>query len=363
MTAADEPERSEGAVASSWTGRTITELLANHGLVGVAEQPFPNDGWSGSQLTLLERDDRRFVLKRTSWATDWIARSTRDHGLREAVLAASPGAFRAPLVAAHLGAAADGTAAAILMPDLGAWLIPWDRGDRASAAIDADTLDRVLEAIAWIHVGAWAPAGEAGLDWPWCPLRERLQLLSRRSAERYRAGGLWVGERFLVGWDAFDRQASGAARALVEGLSLDPAPLLAALGGLPPTSLHCDLKLANIALLPDGTATAIDWQMVARAPVALELGWFLVANVAQLPEPPDRILERYREALVAAGGAALLGDWDLQRDLTLLVGLLLRGWRKGLDAEAGVTLPTGETAAADLAWWSAAAVAAAARCL
>jgi hypothetical protein len=64
---------------------------------------------------------------------------------------------------------------------------------------------------------------------------------------------------------------------------------------------------------------------------------------------------------VAAGGAVLIGDWDLQRDLALVVGLLLRGWRKGLDAEAGLVLPTGDTAAADLAWWSDEAVAAAAR--
>ena len=31
-------------------------------------------------------------------------------------------------------------------------------------------------------------------------------------------------------------------------------------------------------------------------------------------------------------------------DLAILVGLLLRGWRKGLDAEAGVTLASGVSA-------------------
>ena len=362
MSAADDPAGPGSAsVAAAWSGRSLTGLLADHGLAGAVERPFPNDGWSGASLTVMERDGRRFILKRTSWATDWIARATRDRALREAVLAASPGAFVPPLVAAHLGAAADGAAAAILMPDLGEWLIPWNGGDGPSTAIDGETLDRVLDAMAAIHIGSWAPAGPAGLDWPWCPVPERLRLLSRPAAEGYRADGLWVGERFLAGWDAFDRRASGAARRLVDGLAIDPAPLLDALGRLPVTGLHGDLKLANLALLPDGRATAIDWQMVARAPVALELGWFLVANVAQLPEPPDRVLERYRDALLAAGGGALIGDWDLQRDLAIVVGLLLRGWRKGLDAEAGLVLPTGDAAAADLAWWSAEAMAAAAR--
>ena len=51
------------------------------GLEGVPEEPFRHNGWSGSELTSLRRPDdgRRFVLKRTSWAIDWIARSTRDH--------------------------------------------------------------------------------------------------------------------------------------------------------------------------------------------------------------------------------------------------------------------------------------------
>jgi hypothetical protein len=45
----------------------------------------------------------------------------------------------------------------------------------------------------------------------------------------------------------------------------------------------------------------------------------------------------------------------------LIVGLLLRGWRKGLDAESGAILGSGVSGADDLAWWSAHAVAAAAR--
>ena len=356
-----EPPGAVHALGSPWSARTLADLLAVNGLTGVAEQPFPNDGWSGAQLTSLEVGGRRYVLKRTSWATDWIARSTRDHALREAVLAASSPPFPAPMVGAHLGAAADGTAAAMLMPDLGAWLIPWDRGDGGATSIDDATLERVLEALGAIHAGAWAPSGDAGLEWPWCPVRERLQLLSRPSAERYRAGGLWVGQRFLDGWDAFDRQAPAAARTLISELSADPAPLLAALGALPSTGLHGDLKLANLALLPDWTTAAIDWQMVAYAPVALELGWFLVSNVTQLPGDPDAIVDRYRTALLAAGGAAVAGDGDVQRDLAIVIGLLLRGWRKGLDAEAGAVLPTGTSADDDLAWWTAEAVAAAAR--
>jgi len=349
--------------ATPWSRRSLPDLLAAHGLDGVPEGAFPNDGWSGASLTALERGGRRFILKRTSWATDWIARSTRDRALREAVLAADPVPLAPPLAAAHLGAAADGNSAAILMPDLSASLIPWEQGGGGAVVVSGGTLDRVLAAVAAIHVLPWDRLRDThdGLGWPWCPVRERIQLLSRPSAERYRAGGLWVGERFLAGWDAFDRKAPRAALDLVAGVSRDPAALISALERLPATGLHGDLKFANLALLPEGTTAAIDWQMTSWAPVALDLGWFLVANIAQLRDEPDSILERYRGALATAGGQALVGDWATQRDFAIIVGLLLRGWRKGLDAEAGVVLPSGRPATDDLAWWSAEAVAAAAR--
>ena len=61
---------------------------------------------------------------------------------------------------------------------------------------------------------------------------------------------------------------------------------------------------------------------------------------------PDRLA-----TLPARGTEATIGDWNAQVDLAWMVGLLLRGWRKGLDTEAGLVLGSGVTAADDLAWW------------
>jgi aminoglycoside phosphotransferase (APT) family kinase protein len=124
-------------------------------------------------------------------------------------------------------------------------------------------------------------------------------------------------------------------------------PLLDALAAEPATLLHGDLKLANAGLATDGAIELVDWQMVIVAPVAVELGWFLVANVNALPLPPAEVLERYwaRRPDVDASARAR------QNDLAVLVGLLLRGWRKGFDAEAGLVLASGVSAADDLAWW------------
>ncbi len=72
----------------------------------------------------------------------------------------------------------------------------------------------------------------------------------------------------------------------------------------------------------------IDWQMTLQAPVAVELGWFLVTNSGELPIPPDDVLARYRTSIGWYAGRwgsgtkphdleGLVGDWALQRDLAV----------------------------------------------
>ena len=367
-------------MVGSWQDRTLLDLLTQHGLELSPEHAFPTDGWSGATFTgLVDPGGRHFVLKRTSLATDWIARATRDTDLREGWLAARPTGTLAWLPRtsiAYLGAAADGDGVAILMPDLSTELIAWERPGH-DPVIDDPTLRRVIEAVARLHAMPWSrvlernEAADAEPP-PWCPLAERLTLLARPSAAWYAADGNPVGPRFLAGWDAFDRRAPVAARELIDRLGADPAPLVAALERLPAVGLHGDLKLANVALLPEDRVGLIDWQMTMRAPLAVDLGWFLVSNSGSLPADPETIVGEYRQALEWDSGrwefpgetndfAGLTGDWDAQLDLTWIVGLLLRGWRKGLDAEGGAVLASRKTAADDLAWWSARAVEAADR--
>jgi hypothetical protein len=370
---------------TSWRDHSLADLLADFDLSGAPEQPFPTDGWSGSTFSALERGGERFVLKRTSAARDWIVRATRDDAIREAWLANAKDPMAGWLhdlglaqTIAYLGAGVDANGeAAILMPDLSTELVAWERPSH-EPVIDVVATDRLIDRIALLHSLPWSEVVTAATTAagepppPWCPLPERLTLLTRRSATGYAADGNPVGEIFLGGWDGFDRLAPQAARDLLDRLGADPAPLVAALGRLPSVGLHGDLKLANVALLDGERVGFIDWQMTLQAPVAVELGWFIVTNSAELPIPPDEVLARYRTSIGWYAGrwgsgtkphdfAGLVGDWELQRDLAVIVGLLLRGWRKGRDAEAGVTLASGLPAEDDLAWWCARAVEAAER--
>ena len=368
-----------------WRTRALPDLLSEHGLAGLPEHEFPTDGWSGARFTSIERPGdppERFVIKRTSPTVDWIAAATNDTTIREAQLAGS--ARRLGPILPYLGAAADGEEAAILMPDLSTELLAWERPSHASADIDAGVVDRVLDRLAALHADPWSftidPAAYATPEqptFPWCPLPERLTLTARPTCGRHLARGIPAGVesagKLLAGWDAFERQAPQPARDLVADLGRDPGPLVEALGRLPSIGLHGDLKLANVAVGPnDGAIRLIDWQMAIRAPIAVELGWFLVANSASLHEEPDTLLERYRTSLAwflgrigygnySADHEHVVGDWDSQVDLARIVGLLLRGWRKGLDTEAGATLGSGISGADDLVEWSTLAVEAAAR--
>jgi hypothetical protein len=352
---------------------SIRDLLRDHGLDGIREEPFPNDGWSGASMTLLRRGGGdRFVLKRDSLARDWIARATNDGPvLREAWFAAHGPALPSPVRAPYLGVGQDGTTFGILMPDLTGVLFDWDE------PISLEDLDRVLAGLAALHSFRWAFDGrfstvlgdpEFENGGPWCPLLERITLICRSSLER--PGPAYaVAARLLPGWDAFDRLAPAGARDLVAMLGEDPKPLLDALAAQEQTLIHGDLKLANAGIAADGVVEVVDWQMVSVAPIAVELGWFLVANVASLPLPPDDVVQRYRTHL-AKGHLDPDDGWvkgntleDDGVDAAILVGLLLRGWRKGMDAEAGVIHASGVSGADDLAWWCERAVEAADRIL
>ena len=329
----------------------LAEVLAAHGLSGAAEEPLETDGWSGARITRLVRSDgTRFVVKRDGLALDWIARETGDvPELREAALAHAAPDLPAPVRLPHLGVGHEDGMVGLLMPDLSGTLLRWE------APVSEPQMDAVLGALAALHAERWQR--QLAATFPWTDLRSRVLLLTRTAAQRYEAAGNPVGRRFLDGWDAFDRHAPAAARGLIDGLTANPEPLFAALARLPDAGLHGDLKLGNAGIADDGTVWLIDWQMTLLAPVAVELGWFLVCNVAGLPVQPDEVLERYRRAAGSGSDAA----WATQRDLAIVVGLLLRGWRKGLDADAGLVTACGWTAAEDLAWWGREAAAAARR--
>jgi len=191
----------------------------------------------------------------------------------------------------------------------------------------------VLRGLAELHAAFWeTPPGEEEVAW--CDGVDFLNLLTPATGVMLVEEGRDFG--LLRGWKAFERLAPPEAVSLVERLRADPAMLRTAMASLPRTLLHGDAKLANMGIDGQGRLWLIDWAMVAREPVAIELAWFLTVNSSRLPWTADLVLERYRahleRALELAGKSV---RWQEQLALIGVSGLLLYGWGKALDAEVG----------------------------
>jgi tRNA A-37 threonylcarbamoyl transferase component Bud32 len=296
---------------------TLDELLGEHGLTSTPRVPIQHAGFSGAGLYRLQHGDgQSFVLKSRSIHDDWIMRSTEDIACREAVMAnrlsALPDGVRNPAIAT----AVDEDTHSILMDDIAPHLL----GD---GTINEATLDTILARMADLH------AATPPDDVPWCDLRRRLTLLTPERIGVAAAYGAPVAADVRDGWAAFEHHAPDAARRLIRALFADPSLLVRALGRLQQRFLHGDLKLDNMGVEGE-TLWLVDWSMALVAPAAVDLGWFLAINSRRLPVRLDEVMERYAEAASMPSGVRPLHD-----ALTVMCGLLLRGWRKGLDTEAG----------------------------
>lgn len=291
----------------------------------------PHPGFSGALLTRLTLPGRRrpdgesFVLKRIDITRDWIMRATDDDACREAMFAAAAPRLPDGIATATLGVARHGDGYALLMRDITPHLLP-------QGMVDDNAVRAVLERLPALHTAA-PPDGI-----PWCDLGLRLTLLTPQRVPIAKAYDALSTPGLVAGWPAFGRQASQGARDIILALQVDTTPLLRALATLPPAFIHSDLKFDNIGLMPDGTMILLDWAMALVAPAAVEIGWFLAFNSRRTMLSLDEQLRIYADAAGLAGATR-----DRHDALAAVCGLLLRGWRKGLDAEEG--------SPEELHWW------------
>ncbi|MPY55838.1 aminoglycoside phosphotransferase family protein [Streptomyces spongiae] len=282
-------------------------------------------GFSGARIYKQSNGGgRSYVVKVTSVRTDWIMRATSDESCREAVLADVACVRDDRVESPAIGSAQDGPVFSILMQDISEHLLSNERLTRHQ-------LEAILSGMARLH--SLTPA--SGSDVPWCSIEDRLTLFRPDPAKlaRFR-----IADDILRGWELFFDRVPGDIGNLVRSLFDDISPLENALGRLPNCFLHGDLKLDNIAIRPDGTLSLIDWSMAMTAPAAVDLGWFLAMNSRVLPISLDETISAYMSYSKIENGFR-----EIHQDLTVLCGLLIRGWRKALDAESGEP--------SELLWW------------
>jgi hypothetical protein len=290
---------------------------------------------SGARFERVVIDGEAYVLKHVDLRDDWIMRQTGDVGCVP-VRVWETGVFDLlPRCIDHatVGAAREDGRGAVLMRDVGEWLVPAD-----ATPIAPDRHLRLLDDLAALHAAAWGWRDTVGL----VPVANRYSFFSPAAMACEAALGFpqLVPAIAVDGWHRLDRaspELAGALRPLREA----PWPLVDALAETPSTLLHGDTKFANTGLGPDGRTVLVDWSITGAGPPLAELVHSLALNRARIPEGDggDATIDAYRAALERQGIDT--AGW-FERQLALCcVGVMLQlGWEKAFD-ESG----------ADLAWW------------
>ncbi len=274
-------------------------------------------GFSGARIYgQSDHQGNSYVLKVTSAHTDWIMRATSDQRCREAILANSTCVRDDQIDSPAIGSAQDGAVFSILMHDISKYLLSNER-------LTYDQLNTILLGMNRLH--SRTPPYES--DVPWCSIEDRLTIFM---PDPEKLADFRIASDILKGWELFFGYSPKYVGDLVRSLFDDIGPLKRALGQLPNCFLHGDLKLDNIGIYPGGTLSLIDWSMPMIAPAAVELGWFLAMNSRALPISLDETISAYTSYSNIERRLH-----ERHQSLTILCGLLIRGWRKALDAKSG----------------------------
>ncbi|HEY3725118.1 MAG TPA: aminoglycoside phosphotransferase [Acidimicrobiia bacterium] len=292
------------------------------------------DSKSGATFERVVIDGDAYVLKHVSPDRDWIARACGDVGPWTVRIWSSGLLDHVPdgIDHTYAGAACTGRDGAVLMHDVGPWLVP--EGDVPVA--EADHL-AFLDRLAALHASFWGWTDDVGL----LPLANRFFMFGPWMVACEEA--LDFPELVPViardGWVRL-RELAPAMSAVLEPLTVDPSPLVEALESTPLTFVHGDTKTGNLGRHPDGRVILIDWALPGRSAGCLELAHYLALNRSRIPSrfTPEATIAAYRDAL-ERHGIDTAPWWERQLALSLLGIMVQLGWEKALGPPD------------DLAWW------------
>ena len=296
-------------------------------------------GKSGATLERVTIDGDAYVVKYLVLADDWTMRAAgvlRGATLelwRRGLFARLPDCLDQPIVAVAWEPAtrARGPLTAVLMRDVGQWLVPV-----SDAAIPMPQQLRFLDHMAAMHAVFWG-GGEEIEAVP--PMHRYLELSPWTAAAEAALGSDHLVPKLVgEGWDRLAQVAPEAA-AVVTPLAWDPTPLVHALEATPQTFVHGNWKLDNLGTDAEGRTVVLDWELPGRGAALSDLAWYLAINCRRLPQSKEATIDEYRAALERRGVDT--GPWwQTQLRLCLLGALVQFGWEKALGGYDD-----------ELAWW------------
>jgi hypothetical protein len=345
--------------------------LEGRAVSSVRRQPFvsPYGGVSGNQFLSVETrgndearagdgQPRAYVVKRTAPAWDIIMRISEDAACREVLVWQHGLLDRLPPEVGHtvVAGAIDGEGWALLMRDITEQMHPCQRWpDPGWAPLSQRELQVFLDGLAALHEQYWEDSALLDPRLGLCDLPRLYASFSPAIADREAGSPHPLVTVLRDGWQQFERVARPDLVRLVQGLQADLRPLCDALDRYPWTLVHGDPNCKNfgIELAPTPRILLLDWQLVTRAPPAVDLAYFLALFSDVLPVPYEEAVEQYRARLAARLGSRFDERWwRPQLDLAMLGHFLRFGglltWRMTYHGDPYVR----EHYQMVLAWWT-----------
>src|SRR5262245_6982022 len=320
MTASADPPRVAASVEELVAGATERRVLTQ------------TDSKSGALLERVVIEGDPYVLKHLHVDDNWQMRACGDISSWPARVWSAglpdrlPSCLDDAMVGAAVGLGRNGWGAALLMRDVGEYLVP--EGDDV---VSLPQHRRFLDHMAALHATHWGWHDDIGLFPP---------------AHRYMmfGPGVLADESHPIaalirqGWALLSELSPSVATDLLD-LAADPTPLLDALDRGPQCMVHGDWKMGNLGSRPDGATILIDWSFCGRCSPLSDLAWYVSLNSARLPEPKADAIGAYRTALEGRG-IATASWWDDTIRSALLGAMVQFGWEKALGG-----------AGPELDWW------------
>ena len=331
--------------------------LVSRSVREVRREPFHSvDGLSGGKLWRVVVDGAagaQYILKRISYADDWVMRVTDDHDCR-AVLGWTTGLLdRLPPEIAHetIACARDGDGWALLLRDVGPALIP--PGDDLVSVVDNE---RLMEGMAALNATFWDDPNADDPGMGFVSLRQRYRAFSDEKIRPEATGSDAIPPVVVAGWELVPELLERDVADLLLSLRANPDPLADALGRYPQTLIHGDWKMGNLGIhaAPDRRVILLDWAFYGRGTPGVEIAWYLAVNCARLPVSKEATIESYRQSLARRLGARFDEEWwRPQLELGLLGGFLLLVWPKTYNAAHADDPAQRARENDEIAWWSA----------
>jgi hypothetical protein len=309
---------------------SVEELLAG----ATDRAPLDGPGKSGALLERVTIDGAPYVVKHLDHDADWTLRVAGIPGSatvelwRRGVLAELPDCFNQPIVAVAHDLRRP-TVSAVLMHDVGPWLVP-----ATDEPVPVEQHDRFLDHMAALHGAFWGRRIDV------VPPADRyLELSPRMAAAEAALGSDHLVPRLVAqGWPLLEQVAPSLAGVVVP-LVHEPRPLVAALERTPATFVHGNWKLDNLGTDDRGRTVLLDWELPGRGAAASDLAWYLAINCRRLPTTKEQAMQTYRAGL-ERHGVATDPWWDRQLGLCLIGAMVQFGWEKALGGYDD-----------ELAWW------------